>query len=168
MTSVRAMRSARRRHEAGSALLVAMMMLVLMGLIGFSALDTVTRDRQIAGAQTRARASLYAAEAGAVSGLNLVRTADSRDDTPAMGTTSLGDAASYMAYAGQPSFRGDPAAAGVPIRWVMDGAPAEGMNLQSPPQFVNTLWRVRVQGDTADGAASRIDSMATKVLDANY
>lgn len=168
MTTANGFRAVRARRESGSALLVAMMMLVLMGLIGFAALDTVTRDRQIAGAQTRARASLYAAEAGSVSGLNLVRTADSRDDTPALANTSLGDATAYAAYAGRPSFRADPAAGGVPIRWVMDGAPAEGMNLQSPPQFVNTLWRIRVQGDTADGAAARIDSMATKVLDAHY
>lgn len=145
-----------------------MMMLVLMGLIGFAALDTVTRDRQIAGFQTRARAAFYAAEAGIATGLNAVRSSDTRDDTPAIATTSLGDAVSYAAYAGQPSFQGDPAAAGAPIAYVMDGAPAEGMNLQVPPQFVNTLWRIRVQGDTADGAAARVETMATKVLDSGY
>lgn len=145
-----------------------MMMLVLMGLIGFAALDTVTRDRQIAGFQSRARASFYAAEAGIATGLNAVRSLDTRDDTPAVAVTSLGDAATYAAYAGQPSFQGDPAAGGTPIAYVMDGAPAEGMNLQVPPQFVNTLWRIRVEGDTADGAESHVETMATKVLDSGY
>ena len=37
------------RGEQGSALFVAVMLMVLMGLIGFAALDTVTKDQQVAG-----------------------------------------------------------------------------------------------------------------------
>jgi len=48
------------------------MMLVLMGLIGIAALDTMTKDRQVAGFQNRARLAFYAADAGVATGLNLV------------------------------------------------------------------------------------------------
>jgi type II secretory pathway pseudopilin PulG len=52
------------RREQGAALLVAVLVLALMGIIGLSAMETVTRDRQVAGYQSRAQTALYAAEAG--------------------------------------------------------------------------------------------------------
>lgn len=155
------------RREGGSALLVSVMVLVLMGLMGLAALDTATRDRQTAGLQSRARAAFYAADAGFAAGLNLVRTVDERTDRPAMGTTSLGDAATYAVYGGRPTYQGDPAAAD-PVVYVMDGGCAEGMSLQVPCQFVDTLWRIQVQGDTPGGNLARIDASAKKVLDAHY
>ncbi len=116
------------RGEAGAALLVAVMMLVLMGLIGLAALDTVTEDRQIAGFQNRARAAFYAAEAGIGTSKNLVRTAGERTSVPVLATTSLGDAAAYPH--GAPSFSGDPDFAN-PVRYVRDGAPwSEGGDLR--------------------------------------
>ena len=54
----------KRRHERGAALFVAVLMLSLMGIIGLASMDTVMRDRQVAGFQSRARTALYAAEAG--------------------------------------------------------------------------------------------------------
>jgi hypothetical protein len=54
---------AARRREQGSALFLAVMMLVLMGFLGLAALDRVTRDEQVAGFQNRARTAFYAAEA---------------------------------------------------------------------------------------------------------
>jgi len=154
-----------RKREQGSALIVAVMMLVLMGMIGIAALDTVSKDRQVAGFQNRARIAFYAAEGGVATGLNLVRTADKRTVTPALPLTQLGDTTIFPA--GRPSFRGDPNAAN-PIVYVRDGAPPEGMNLQVPPQFVNTLWSVRVEGQTPDGARSHVETMATKLLDSGY
>lgn len=156
-----------RRREGGSALLVSVMMLVLMGLVGLAALDTATRDRQTAGLQSRARAAFYAADAGFAAALNLVRTADERSDKPAMATTSLGDTATYAVYGGRPTYQGDPAAAD-PVAYVMDGGCAEGMSLQVPCQFVDTLWRIQVQGDTPGGNLARLDASAKKVLDAHY
>jgi len=155
------------RREGGSALLVSVMVLVLMGLVGLASLDTATRDRQTAGLQSRARAAFYAADAGFAAGLNLVRGSDERTDTPNMATTSIGDASTYAVYGGRPSYRGDPDV-GNPVEYVMDGGCAKGMSLQVPCQFVETLWRIRVQGDTPGGNTARIDASAKKVLDANH
>ena len=45
------------------ALFVTVLMLVFMTAIAFAALDTVARDRQVAGLQNRSRNAFYAAEA---------------------------------------------------------------------------------------------------------
>ena len=62
-----------RRYEDGAALLVAVLILALMGIIGLSSMETVTRDRQVAGYQSRAQTALYAAEAGVAFGMGLLR-----------------------------------------------------------------------------------------------
>jgi len=156
-----------RRREQGAALLVAVMMLVLMGMIGLAALDTVSQDRQIAGFQTRARAAFYAAEAGLGTSKNLVRTAGERTDLPGLTATNLGDTATY-AY-GRPSFSGDPDFAD-PIRYVRDGTPwAQGGDLRVGKQrLVHTLWQANVQGQTPDGANERLEAMLSKLLASGY
>ncbi len=156
-----------RRREEGAALLVAVMMLVLMGVLGLAALDTVSQDRQVAGFQSRARAAFYAAEAGIVDGKNLVRTAGSRTVTPALGVSTLGDGATYPF--GLPSYQGDPDFAN-PVRYERDGPPwAEGGDLRvGKLKLVNTLWQVNVQGDTPDGAVARLEAMLSKLLAAGY
>jgi hypothetical protein len=156
-----------RRREEGAALLVAVMMLVLMGMIGLAALDTVTQDRQIAGFQSRARAAFYAAEAGVGTSKNLVRTAGERSVVPVLATTSLGDSAAYP-Y-GRPSFTGDPDFVN-PVRYVRDGAPwAQGGDLRVGKQkLVNTLWQANVRGDTPDGAMARLEAMLSKLLASGY
>ena len=53
----------RRKREGGAILLVSMLMLVLMGMIGLSSLNTVMSDRQGAGFQIRAESARYAADA---------------------------------------------------------------------------------------------------------
>jgi len=156
-----------RRSERGAALLVAVLMLVLMGMLGLAALDTVTQDRQVAGFQTRARAAFYAAEAGVGTSKNLVRTAGERTVVPVLPTTSLGDTATYP-Y-GRPSFTGDPDFAS-PVRYVRDGAPwSQGGDLRVGKQkLVNTLWQANVRGDTPDGASARLEAMLSKLLASGY
>lgn len=156
-----------RRSESGAALLVAVMMLVLMGLIGLAALDTVTQDRQIAGFQNRSRSAFYAAEAGISTSKNLVRTAGERTSVPVLAPATLGDAATYP-Y-GAPSFSGDPDFAN-PVRYVRDGAPwSEGGDLRVGKQkLVNTLWQANVQGQTPDGALARLEAMVSKLLASGY
>ncbi len=156
-----------RQSESGVALLVAVMMLVLMGMIGIAALETVTQDRKVAGFQTRARAAFYAAEAGLGTSKNLVRTAGERTSIPVLATTNLGDAATYPH--GRPSFRGDPEFANA-VRYVRDGAPwAQGGDLRVGKQkLVNTLWQANVEGDTPDGAMARLEAMLTKLLSSGY
>ena len=53
-----------RKREQGAALLVAVLLLALMGIVGLASMETVTRDRQVAGYQSRAQTALYAAEGG--------------------------------------------------------------------------------------------------------
>jgi len=156
-----------RRSESGVALLVAVMMLVLMGMIGIAALETVTQDRKVAGFQTRARAAFYAAEAGLGTSKNLVRTAGERTTIPVLATTSLGDTATYP-Y-GRPSFTRDPDFANA-VRYVRDGAPwAQGGDLRVGKQkLVNTLWQANVEGDTPDGATARLEAMLSKLLASGY
>jgi hypothetical protein len=141
------------------------MMLVLMGMIGLAALDTVTEDRKVAGFQNRAHLAFYAAESGVGTSKGLVRTAGERTVTPALPVTNLGDVATYP-Y-GRPSFRGDPdPAIPNPVRYVRDGSPwAQGGDLRVGEQkLVHTLWQANVEGDTPDGATSRLEAMVTKLL----
>ena len=63
----------RAKREGGAALLMSMLMLVLMGMIGLASLDTVMRDRQVAGFQSLSQTALYAADAAVSEGLDIVR-----------------------------------------------------------------------------------------------
>ena len=163
-----------RQGESGVALLVAVMMLVLMGMIGIAALETVTQDRKVAGFQTRARAAFYAAEAGLGTSKNLVRTTGERTIMPVLATTNLADTATYPH--GRPSFTGDPGDPGDPgfpnpaVRYVRDGAPwVQGGDLRVGRQkLVNTLWQANVQGNTPDGAMARLEAMLSKLLSSGY
>jgi len=156
-----------RQSESGVALLVAVMMLVLMGMIGIAALETVTQDRKVAGFQTRARAAFYAAEAGLGTSKNLVRKAGERTTIPVLATTNLSDTATYP-Y-GRPSFTADPDFPN-PVRYVRDGAPwVQGGDLRMGRQkLVNTLWQANVRGDTPDGATARLEAMLSKLLASGY
>ena len=145
------------RRREGSALLVAVMMLVLMGLIGIAALDTMTKDRQVAGFQQRSRLAYYAADAGAARALDILAGEGNLNDLPPLPTTALGDAVIYP-Y-GQPAFAADPTVAN-PISWthqwdgIPDGAPLDG----SGPR--NSIWLIRVQGQTPEGSTANVEVMA--------
>ena len=75
------MASSDRRREAGSALFIAVMMLVLMGALGIVALNEVTTDRQVAGVQNRAVSAFYSAEAGLAEARSLVKDIGTRTST---------------------------------------------------------------------------------------
>lgn len=139
------------RHEQGSALIVAVMMLALMGVVGLAAMDAVTQDRQSAGFQTRHRQAFYAAEAGASTALNLIRTASNRFNPPTISSTNLGNVNDYVVA--QPSFRADPAFAS-PVRMVRD-EPMAGMGLNSG--FRVMYWVANVEGVGPAGGTARIE-----------
>ena len=144
-----------QRGERGSALFVAMMLLMMMGLIGFAALDTVTRDLQVAGFQNRKRTAFYAAEAGIAMALDQLRASGN----PAVPPANLSDAATYP-Y-GQPSYALDPSAA-TPVEDLGLGA-VSGMNLAiggGGPSFAVRYWRVRVEGQAPGGSRSRLEAVA--------
>jgi hypothetical protein len=161
-------RQAAGAPEVGSALVVTVLMLVLLGVLGLAALDTVTRDQQVAGFQNRNRLAFYTAEAGVADGKDRLRAVYSPDATVSFPTQAapveVGDAQLFP-Y-GQPRYFADPTApAGV--QYMSQGAIdlSSGMDLrEGGEQWFNTLWRVQVQGQTSDGANSRIDVMATRQL----
>ncbi|MDJ0786176.1 MAG: hypothetical protein QNK05_05170 [Myxococcota bacterium] len=163
------------RRESGVAMLVTMLVLVLMGWIGIAAMDTATRDRQVAGFQNRSRNAFYAAEAGAAQGRALVAGVGARTDTPVLAQTNLGDGAMYNNETQLPQFYGDPAFAPNFIRYTADGKVSGGMNLQTgKPKFVDTLWQINVVGQSPNalgfggGSTSRVEVMETKILASGY
>ena len=161
------------RREEGAALFVAVMMLVLLGLLGLASLETVSRDRQAAGFQNRARAALWAAEAAIAQARSVLFTAELPngianliDFHPALPGGALGDATLYP-Y-GQPAYGPDPAVAN-PIDWLGSGGACddwvmsiEQAGSQNNAIWRETLWDVRVQGTAAGGAASRIEATGTR------
>lgn len=166
------------RRRSGSAMLVAVMMLVLMGLLGLAALETAGEDQQIAGFTNRSRSAFYAAEAGAAHGRQLIADADSRGAAPVLPATSLGDAALYARYQAQPRYFPDPnpPGGGPAIRYLEDGGPAEGMNMANP-RYVQTIWRINVVGQSPENAGgiweqrastARIEVQETKILSSGY
>lgn len=167
-----------RRNESGSAMLIAVMMLILMGLLGLAALETAGRDQQIAGLTNRSRSAFYAAEAGAAHGRQLIAAADGRGAAPVLPNTMLGDAAMYARYQTQPRYFPDPnpPGGGAAIEYIEDGGPAAGMNLANP-RYVNTIWRINVVGQSPENAGgiwesrastARIEVMESKVLSTGY
>ena len=153
----------RSKHEEGIALLVAMLMLVLMGMIGLASLDTVMRDRQVAGFQNLAQSALYAADAGVADSLDILRTeivgaalspGDCLDSV--LPVTNLGGGASY---------RPDPDAASNQICMLASAEPCAEIDASiemGQPIYLYTIWNVRVQGQAPAGATSRIHATAER------
>jgi len=153
----------RRKREGGSALLVAMLFAVLMGLIGFASLDTVTRDRQSAGFQNLAQSALYAADAGVAESLNILRSEivggaltpnDCLDTT--LPNTDLGDGVSY---------RADPTAPTNEICMLASAEPCAEFDSsieQGQPIYLYTVWNMRVQGSAPGGATAHLQASAER------
>jgi len=149
------------RRESGSALLVAVLLLIFMGVIGLSAMDTVTRDRQVAGFTQRTKAAFFAAEAGAHTGLELIQDAN-RFNPPALPATDLGNPADYP-HSTQPQYRGDPNITDPPIR-VADtqnaGAVEElgfALTQGQGSGFAVDYWVINAQGTGPNGGSARIE-----------
>jgi len=156
------MRLSTRRNQTGSALMIAVLMLLMMGLIGFAALGTVTRDLQVTGAQFRKRVAFYAAEAGISEALETMRNTF----TPTVTATTLSDSTTYP-Y-GQPTYQLDPNVAEPIADLGVGGFP--GMNLQigqdGAPMFLMQMYRINVQGTSAGGGLARLE-MVSGVLSTN-
>lgn len=150
----------RTRREAGSALLVTVMLLVMLGLVGLAALNTTTRDQQVAGFQNRKRIALYAAEAGVSEALETLTTTA----TPAVSATTIGDSTLYPH--GQPSYRPDPAAAD-PVE-DLGSAPFPGMSLNigqgGLPTYQMNYWRVHVEGRAPGGSQARVEAVSGALI----
>ena len=157
------------RRERGSALLVAVLMLALMGIIGIASLETVARDRQVAGFGNLAQSALYAADAGIAESLDLLRqeivgaaltqgdclTADIMDED------ILDRTLPNSAY-----FEADPSAPGLAdICMLAAATPCAEIDAsieQGQPIYLYTVWNVRAQGVAPGGATSRIHATAER------
>ena len=168
-----------RRDERGAALLVSVLLLTLKRNIRKASIDTVRRDRQVAGYESRAQTALYAGEAGVSFALSLIRrdaqslaqggigalssynpSSGSTPEFPTVGTPrSLGN---DFPAPGSPSFYMDPAAsdprnpsaAPQAIRYLSRGQPCSGWIMSSSTggvQWANALWDIRVSGDSPGG-----------------
>ena len=155
---------ARVRRQRGAALIVAMLMLVLMGLIGIASLDSVMRDRQIAGYTSRARSALYAADAGVAAALDMVRTAS----LPT--ALTAGDCITQVLPATNlpngTSFQPDTTAATNNVCMLASADPCSELDASievgSGSTILYTLWDMRVQGQTADGAVARVQATSQR------
>ena len=167
-----------RRHskrEEGAALLVSMMLLAMMAMIGLGSLDTVMRDRQVAGFQSRSRTALYAAEGGVAMALGMIR--QTTQSLASGGASALANWNPNFPTEGQPmdlgggtyppSFYADPDAV-APIRYMGAGDPCwsgdpDGLMSQEAGavQWRDALWDVRVKGDTNTGTNLVIQTTVT-------
>ena len=150
--------------EEGSALLLTVMVLLLLGLIGVAALNTVSRDQQVAGLQNRKRIALYAAEAGISDALAQSITDVSIDPVVPAAAQPLGDATIYPH--GLPSFRADPTVADATENLGTRAMQNMTLNIGQggSPQFLNEFWRIRVQGQAPGGTIARIEAVSARIV----
>jgi len=120
----------RAKGEGGSALLVTVMLLMMLGLIGLAALNTTTRDQQVAGFQNRKRMALYAADAGIAEALERITTTSA----PTISTANLGDAPFP----------------GMGLNLGQGGLPTYQIN----------YWRLRVQGLSPGGTQAKVEAVS--------
>ena len=88
------------RSENGVAMVVALVILLVLTLIGFSSISTTTFESSITGNERVGTDAFYAAEAGLQVGLSRL------PDTTAIPVTELGGGASY--WSGTPKDKGSP------------------------------------------------------------
>lgn len=165
------------RREQGVVMFITVLLLALMGGLGLAALDAAGRDRDAAGYYNRVNSAFYAAEAGVAHARAIIRNVGAVSETPAFPTDAapqtLGDTALYPHGAGAsangnplPVYYGDPDFPN-PIRTNGESAGqySEGMNLQAKGAKANaTLWTINVQGESPDGASTRIEAKEVKFI----
>jgi len=155
------MRHSRKRQQ-GSALLIVMLVMAMMGIIGFAALEAVTRDQRVAGFMKRKKVAFFAAEAGVSAALHALRTTEQPDFTP----STVGDASWFTQ--GLPTYSLDTSAGASSTNLGTGAMP--GMNMQigqnNSPQFTIRYWEVNVKGEAFGGTISRI-AFASGTIETN-
>jgi hypothetical protein len=164
------------RRESGSALIVTVLLLLLLGLIGLSALDTVMRDQQVAGFQNRSTAAFYAAEAGLARAKDEVRRNYNFAAIGEVITTFPGEAApaefgdTALYPYGRPRYYADPDVA-EPMR-ALDpvASPGGGSNMRMGGSSWGYAapYLLRVVGETTDGARSKLEAVVMNRIPGGY
>jgi hypothetical protein len=148
------------KRRQGSTLLIVTVILILLALLGFTGLETVSQDQQVAHLQKRKKLSLYAAEAGVATALETLVT----NSGSTIGTTTLSDGTAHPA--GQPRFRPDPSVAD-PIESLGTGAyGGMGLNIGQggTATYQLSYWRIRVQGEGPGGSITRLEAVTGSLL----
>ena len=151
-----------RKRQQGSALLIAMLVMVMMGIVGFAALEAVTRDQRVAGFLKRKKTAFFAAEAGVSAALHALRV----NEDPTFSAATVGDGSWFQH--GLPTYEMDTSAGASSSDLGLGALP--GMNLQigqnNTPKFTIRYWEVNVKGEAFGGTVSRIQ-FASGTIEAN-
>jgi Tfp pilus assembly protein PilX len=155
------MRHSRRRQQ-GSALLIVMLVMAMMGIIGFAGLEAVTRDQRVAGFMKRKKIAFFAAEAGVSTALHALRV----NEDPTFTASTVGDGSWFTQ--GLPTYSMD--ASGGAASTDLGPAALPGFNLQTRQggvtMFSLRIWEVNVKGEAFGGTISRIQ-IASGALEVN-
>jgi hypothetical protein len=165
------------RRESGSALIITVLVMLLLGAIGISALDTVMRDQQVAGYQNRSSTAFYAAEAGVAAAKDTVRRnvlsgTERLSFVTSATPTMIGDPYTYPE--GQPRYYGDPEPGEDAIQSLdhslkIAGAAGSDMRMGMGPSWNNfALWKIRVAGQTPEGAVAKIEVVTLNQVPGGY
>jgi hypothetical protein len=139
--------------EAGIAMLIAVLLLLLISAIGLAAIDhSGTEAARVGIARTRAR-SLYAADAGVQAAINQLR-----QGTPVL--TGFEYPLSGAIVRSGPRT----ASAPQPIEPSGTGAPPEGYAIEvGGSGFVNQLYRIRTTGRSDGGAVRELEAKVSRL-----
>jgi hypothetical protein len=158
-----------QRRRSGAALLIAMMMLALMGLVGMASLDTVMRDRQVAGYSSLSQSALYAADAGIAEGLDMLRqeiTGLALTNGDCLQAKLLDKDLSARTLPNGAHYEDDPTSpTGQQICMLAAADPCPevaGSLEQGQPIYLRTVWSVRVQGVAPGGATQQVMATAER------
>jgi len=168
----------RTRREGGFALLVTMVTLALVGMLATASLDTVMRDRQVAGYQKRSRTALYAAEAGVASATGIIRNGAQALAPAGLAGLEGWDPAFPTQAAPQtlgtgadpPVFYRDPSAAKA-VRYIDRAGPCWAGNIAGVMSmnvgggqnivWLDAMWDVQTTGLTDNGSSVDVDAIVT-------
>ncbi len=151
-----------RRRQQGSALLIVMLVMAMMGIIGFAGLEAVTRDQRVAGFLKRKKVAFFAAEAGVATALHALRV----NEDPTFAASTVGNTSWFTQ--GLPTYSLDTSSGAASTNLGIGALP--GMNMQigqnGVPKFTIRFWQVNVKGEAVGGTISRIQ-FASGTLEAN-
>ena len=152
----------RQHRQQGTALLIVMLVMVLMGIVGFAALEAVTRDQRVAGYLKRKKVAFFAAEAGVAASVHALRI----NEDPTIDPGTVGDATAFPL--GLPTYSMDTTSG--PAAADLGAGPFPGMMLNlganNKPKFSMRYWESHIKGEAPGGTLARIE-FAAGTLEAN-
>ena len=126
--------------------------------------NRVMRDRQVAGYTSRARSALYAADAGVAAALDLVRVSE-LPNALAPGDC-LDVSVPKTGLDNQTWYQPDSTATSSKLCMISSstacGELDASIEIGAGTTYLYTMWDLRIQGQTADGAVARVQATAQR------